>query len=83
MRTVIKKRTNHEVNVKNLVVPKVVHERLKPPGLSTDSLEVVESTQNDLVATFHKANSSQQFQHKCLCSKGTTNQLERKQGTNE
>lgn len=49
--------------MKIIIIHKVLHERVKPPGLSNDLLKVIEGREYDLVAALDQADGSQQFQH--------------------
>ena len=59
---------DHEFDLETFRVHEVVHHGLESPGLQGDILEVVEGTQDDLVAAFDQADGGQEFKHKCFRS---------------
>lgn len=54
---------DHEFYVEAVVLSEIRHERRESSPLAANLLEIIERRQNDLVATLHQADGSEQLQH--------------------
>lgn len=60
---------DHEFEMENVVVNKVIHESLEASHFLADNFEIIKRRENDLMASFNQTNSGQEFQDKRFGSK--------------